>query len=473
MTNTYNVRELAIEYMIEVMEQDVLGHLALQKIREKHPEMSAQDRAFLNRIASGTVERCLTLDYVLNQFSKTPVKKMKPFIRNLMRVSAYQILYMDAVPDSAACNEAVKLAKKRGFSGLSGFVNGVLRSLSRQKEEIVWPKEKDLATYLSVRYSMPEWIVKDWLAVYDRKTVEDMLAFYLTDRPVTVRMNETRIPGEDWAEKYEKVTAALHDHGIDWEPGHYLKSAFLLKNPDRLDALEIFRDGWITVQDESSMLSVLSGYYAWKKTHTDEPKQVRDVCAAPGGKSLFLADLSNQQASIVSCDISEGKCRKIRENLDRVGFTNIETKVWDALETDTTWIEQADILIADLPCSGLGIMGKKNDIRYHVTKESCLSLAELQKQMLDVVCQYVKPGGILIFSTCTIHDKENQENWEYMKKKAGFVPVDIRASLEGKLAQTKEAEELLQEVTLQEGYLQLLPGKHTCDGFFFSIFQRI
>ncbi len=472
MTKECNVRELALDFMMEVMEKGTLSHLAFQKIREAYPELDAQNRAFLTRLGEGTVERCLTIDYVLNQYSKTPVRKMKPLIRNLMRLAVYQILYMDAVPDSAACNEAVKLAKKRGFSGLTGFVNGVLRNVSRQKDAIPWPDERDTARALSVCYSMPEWIVKEWLAVYDRATVEQMLAFYLTDRPVTVRLNVSRIPGADFAAKREAVLASLESQGVTWQPGHYLPEALLLPNPDRLDVLEAFRKGWITVQDESSMLSVLAGYQAWKGGHEGEPEWVRDVCAAPGGKSLYLADLTGGRTAILDCDISEGKCRKIRENLKRCGVTNVETQVHDALTLDTSWIGKADILIADLPCSGLGIMGKKNDIRYHATKEGCQGLAALQRKMLDVVCQYVKPGGVLIFSTCTIHAGENEDNANYIKKKKDFHTVDLRAVFEKRLAKTPEARALLAESGLAEGRVQLIPGKHACDGFFFSIFEK-
>lgn len=472
MTDGKPVRERVLDYLLDVMEKGTLSHLALAQVRKAVPEMNAQDRSFFTRLAEGTLERCLTLDYVLNQYSRTPVKKMKPVIRNVLRMSVYQILYMDSVPDSAACNEAVKLVKKRGLSGLSGFVNGLLRRISREKETIPWPDPENRTEFLSVRYSMPAWLVEDWSRDRDPETAEQMLAAFLAERPVTVRLNESRIPGESRDEKRLRAVASLAGQGILSEPGHYLPQALLLTNPDHLENLEAMKNGWLTVQDESSMLSVLAGYLAWKERHAGEPEQIRDVCAAPGGKSLFLADLTGDRAGILDCDVSEAKCRMIRENRDRCGFSGIRTQVWDARVPDTNWMDKADILIADLPCSGLGIMGKKNDIRYKATAEGCRELAALQKQILDTVCRYVKPGGILVYSTCTIRPEENEENRDYIRSRGDFVPVPLTACLRPGLAQTGEAEELLKEKSLGEGWLQLLPGRHACDGFFFSVFEK-
>lgn len=395
---------------------------------------------------------------------------MKPIIRNLLRLSAYQILYMDSVPDSAACNEAVKLAKARGFAGLSGFVNGVLRRIAREKERIPWPDEDEGTYGLSVRYSMPEWIVDGWLSRYGRDSVKVMLEAALSDRPVTVRVQEGKAPGRDREEKRRNVAASLAGEGIRALPAAYYPGALYLTSPDSLSRTRAMEKGWITVQDESSMLALLSAFLALPSGK--EKRLARDVCAAPGGKALFLADLFGPDGEVFCCDISEAKCAKIRENQKRCGGENLSTFLWDARETDTSWIEKADIVIADLPCSGLGIMGKKNDIRYKASREGCLSLAALQREMLSAAFSYVKPGGILLYSTCTICPEENEENRAYILKDSTFEPVPLTDLLAGRLSDTKEAEDLLKEKTLKEGYLQLLPGLHACDGFFFSVFRK-
>lgn len=470
MIKPVNLREAALDFLLEVMEKGKLSHLVFAKIREDYPDLSAREVTFLTRLSEGTLERCLTLDYVLDRYSKTPVKKMKPVIRNLLRLSVYQIFYMDSVPDSAACNEAVKLAAARGFSGLKGFVNGVLRRIAREKDSFSWPDETEGSYGFSVRFSMPEWIVKEWLARYDRETVKAMLEACLSEKPVTVRIQQERTPGGNREEKRERVMASLAEEGVCAVPSAYLPDALYLMSPDSLSRKEAMEKGWITVQDESSMLAVLAAFLALPPGK--EKRLARDVCASPGGKALFLADLLGPDGDVLGCDISEEKCGKIRENRRRLGGANLDTARWDARETDTNWIEKADIVIADLPCSGLGIMGKKNDIRYKASREGCRSLAGLQREMLTAAFPYVKPGGILLYSTCTICREENEKNREWILEKPDFEPVSLSGLLDGYLRESGEAKALCREETLKEGYLQLLPGRHACDGFFFSVFRK-
>lgn len=469
MSKPANVRALALDFLLEVMERGGLSHLALGEIRKAHPELTWQELKFLTRLSEGTLERCLTLDYVLDRYSTTPVKKMKPVIRNLLRLSVYQILYLDSVPDSAACNEAVKLAAARGFGGLKGFVNGVLRRIAREKEAISWPEEGSVSG-LSVRYSMPEWIVEEWLARYEEETVRTMLEACLSERPVTARIQRERAPGRDLEEKKERILTSLAGEGVRTLPAAYLPEALYLEAPESLSEKEAMEKGWITIQDESSMLAVAAAFLAL--SCGGGRRLARDVCASPGGKALFLADLFGAEGEILGCDISEEKCGKIRENGKRLGCENLRVLRWDAQKTDTNWIEKADIVIADLPCSGLGIMGKKNDIRYKASKDGCLALAGIQREMLKAAFPYVKPGGVLLYSTCTICREENEKNREFILAEPDFEPVPLTGLLAGYLRDTKEAEILCREETLKEGYLQLLPGRHACDGFFFAVFRK-
>lgn len=382
------------------------SHLVLRDVLDKYQYLSKQERAFLTRLTEGTVERMLTLDYVIDQFSKTKVKKMKPLIRELMRLSVYQIMYMDGVPDSAVCNEAVKLARKRGFSGLSGFVNGVLRSVARGWKDVTFQNE-------SVRYSVPEWIIDGWNADYGRDVTEKMLEAFMQPAKITVRTNTQKCTPEELKDR-------LSQEGVTVEAIEGISYAFALSGFDYLAGLGSFQDGWFYVQDISSMTVA----------HAADPKKddyIIDVCAAPGGKSSHLAELLDGSGMVEARDLTEYKVGLIEENILRHDLHNMKAVQQDATLFDEASVEKADILICDLPCSGLGVIGRKSDIRYKMTAEKAHDLAALQQEMLDTVWKYVKRGGKLIYSTCTIHKEENEDNVAaFLQKHPQFTLVEQR-----------------------------------------------
>lgn len=382
------------------------SHLVLRDVLDKYQYLSKQERAFLTRLTEGTIERMLTLDYVIDQFSKTKVKKMKPLIRELMRLSVYQIMYMDGVPDAAVCNEAVKLARKRGFSGLSGFVNGVLRSVARGWKDVTFQNE-------SVRYSVPEWIIDGWNADYGRDVTEKMLEAFMQPAKITVRTNTQKCTPEELKDR-------LSQEGVTVEAIEGISYAFALSGFDYLAGLGSFQDGWFYVQDISSMTVA----------HAADPKKgdyIIDVCAAPGGKSSHLAELLDGSGMVEARDLTEYKVGLIEENILRHDLHNMKAVQQDATLFDETSVEKADILICDLPCSGLGAIGRKSDIRYKMTAEKAHDLAVLQQEMLDTVWKYVKRGGKLIYSTCTIHKEENEDNVAaFLQKHPQFTLVEQR-----------------------------------------------
>ena len=449
MTDTINkkakpskIRELALDVLYEILEKGGYSHVVLNQALSKYQYLEKQDRAFVTRVTEGTLEYLLQIDYVLNQFSKVKTDKMKPVIRTLMRMSVYQLLYMDRIPDSAVCNEAVLLAQKPQFQGLKGFVNGVLRAVSRQKDQLVFPD-------LSVRYSMPSWILSLWSQTYETATIETMLSYFLSPHPLTVRCNINRTDKKT-------IVGSLESQGVQVTESRLLDSVLYLEHVDYLDKLEAFYKGWIQVQDLSSCLPGLAA-------SPQKGDVVLDVCGAPGGKSLHIADLLDGTGHVEVRDKSSYKVDMIKENIVRSGLSNLTASVWDALERDDSFVEKADIVMADLPCSGLGILGKKPDIKQKMTLDGAAALAKLQRSILSVVYQYVKPGGILVYSTCTIDPKENEENVAWFLERYPFRPVNI----EGRLG------EELKSDTMREGYIQLLPGIHPCDGFFLSVLQRI
>lgn len=406
MTNSTNTRELALDMLLAIDRDGQYSHLVLRDVLDKYQYLSKQERAFLTRLTEGTVERMLTLDYVIDQFSKTKVKKMKPLIRELMRLSVYQIMYMDGVPDAAVCNEAVKLARKRGFSGLSGFVNGVLRSVARGWKNVTFQNE-------SVRYSVPEWIIDGWNADYGRDVTEKMLEAFMQPAKITVRTNTQKCTPEELKDR-------LSQEGVTVEAIEGISYAFALSGFDYLAGLGSFQDGWFYVQDISSMTVA----------HAADPKKgdyIIDVCAAPGGKSSHLAELLDGSGMVEARDLTEYKVGLIEENILRHDLHNMKAVQQDATLFDETSVEKADILICDLPCSGLGVIGRKSDIRYKMTAEKAHDLAVLQQEMLDTVWKYVKRGGKLIYSTCTLHKEENEDNVAaFLQKHPQFTLVEHR-----------------------------------------------
>lgn len=426
-----NTRDLVLEILLLVTRDGQYSHIAQNQVLGKYQYLDKSERAFITRVTEGTLERMLELDYIIDQFSKVKVKKMKPVIRNIIRSAVYQLKYMDGVPDSAVCNEAVKLAVSRGFGGLRGFVNGVLRTVARNLDTVSYPEPGTLA-WLSVVYSMPEWIIRQWMQTYSRETVEKMLQNFLCEKPTSIRCNLSRTTKEALRDRLIK-------EGVDVREIPDIPEAFLISGYDYLGALESFREGDFQVQDISSM----------RVARWADPKKgdyIIDVCAAPGGKALHLADMMGGTGMVEARDISAYKVGLIEENIRRTGISNIKAVCMDATVPDEGSLEKADIVVADLPCSGLGVIGRKSDLKYRMTPEAQSELAALQREILTVVSRYVKPGGKLLYSTCTVDRMENEENTAWFLREF----PDFRIG----------AEE------------QILPGSQAGDGFYIALFHK-
>ena len=354
-----NARELILDMLMEITSGKEYSHRVIGQVLEKYDYMSGQEKAFLKRVTEGTVERQIQLDYVIDSVSNIPVRKMKPLIRNLIRMSAYQIMFMDSIPDSAVCNEAVKLADKRKFHNLKGFVNGVLRSVSRKKENIVYPdREKEPLKALSVLYSCPEWIVEMWLEEYGFDQTEKILRGLLEIHPVMVRIDETL----EEAEK-EEVLTELRERAKEVTIHPYLPYAVTVRGVEGLNSLPSFTEGKINVQDVSSMLAV-------EAAGIKKGDFVLDVCAAPGGKSFHAACKTGKEGRVEARDVSEKKAALLYENKKRMKKDQVTIRVQDAAVLDEASIKSADVVLVDVPCSGLGVLGKKRDIKYRVSRES-------------------------------------------------------------------------------------------------------
>ena len=469
MTKSVNEREIVLAVLLEITENGQFSHVILRDVLAKYQYLEKRERAFITRVTEGTLEHMIEIDYILDQFSKTKVKKMKPVIRAILRSAVYQLKYMDSVPDRAVCNEAVKLAVRKGFSGLKGYGNGVLRSVARGLDSVEYPKEK--MEELSVRYSCPKWILDLWGGTYDTEVIEKMLNDFQQEKPVTIRCCLNRGTPEELKERLEA-------EGVTVAPHPYLPYAFQISGYDHLSELAAFQEGLFTVQDISSMLVA----------EIASPKagaQVIDVCAAPGGKALHVAEkllLADKKrlhedmdgnadgnaggradGHVEARDLTEAKVELIRENIERTGLTNISAVCRDASVPDPESAGSADLVIADLPCSGLGVIGKKPDLKYKASPDGTDSLVGLQRKILACAQAYVKPGGILVYSTCTVNPAENMDNvhW-FLEQYPEFSLDDIHERLCPEL----------RDSVIENGCIQLLPGVHKSDGFFIARLAR-
>ncbi|MCI7129945.1 MAG: 16S rRNA (cytosine(967)-C(5))-methyltransferase RsmB [Lachnospiraceae bacterium] len=402
-----NERELVLDILLLVTRDGVHSHLATGQVLEKYQFLEKKSRAFISRLTQGTLERMIELDYVIDCYSKTPVKKMKPVIRCILRSGVYQLLYMDSVPASAACNEAVRLAGKRGFSGLKGFVNGVLRAISRAQSsgELIkkYPDEQaDPEQYLSVCCSIPLWLVQQWIHTYDYATAKSICRSFLKERPTAIRVNMEKI-------SVEALKTELKAGGVTVEAVPDCADALFISGYDHLGSLPAFVRGDFYVQDLSSMQVAYAA-------EVQPGWNVIDVCAAPGGKAIHVAQLLRGSGHVEARDLTEYKVDLILDNIDRCQVENMSAKVWDATVPDEDAVGKADLVIADLPCSGLGVLHSKPDIKYKMSPEQMRELAVLQRDILAVVADYVKPGGRLVYSTCTVNRAENEDNAAWFAK---------------------------------------------------------
>lgn len=448
MTKSVNPRELIVDMLLEITKNGEYSHVVIGQTLEKYQFLSKADRSFLKKVTNGTIEQMIYIDYILNHYSKVKVNKMKPMIRAILRSSVYQLYFMDRIPARAVCNEAVNLTAKRGFRNLKGFVNGILRNIVREECKEILPPKENITDYLSVKYSMPEWLVKEWLDSYGLKQTESMFLHFLQEKNTTIRCNNSKITSIKLKEK-------LLEDGVKKIIDTPLAYAFEITGYDYLTGLSSFQEGLFAVQDISSMLVA-------EAAGVKADDVCIDLCAAPGGKTLHVADKLQGTGKVICGDISEKKAEKIMDNAERMGFGNVAVHVWDAALQEEELEKAGDIVLADVPCSGLGVIGRKPDIKFKMCQKAMQELVPLQQKILANAAGYVKPGGVLMYSTCTVNRKENQDNvsW-FLDNYPEFVTEDF----------SERMPEQIRGFT-DEGQLQLLPGICGTDGFFIAKLRR-
>ncbi|NBG89129.1 16S rRNA (cytosine(967)-C(5))-methyltransferase RsmB [Isachenkonia alkalipeptolytica] len=446
-----NPRKGAYRVLSKVLYEETYSNIALNEEIQKG-DYKDKDLNLLTEIVYGTIEKLLTLNFGIDHFSKVKTKKMDEATRLILQIGAYQILFLDRVPDFAIANEAGKLARVYAKRS-KGFINGILRNMIRRKEEISWPKkEANLPLYLSVNYSYPMWLVEELLKYYSAEFTEGFMKASAENPPMYFRVNTLKV-------SREKVLEAFKKQGLEAEISALLPEAIKVQGLKNISDFQPLKEGWVHIQDISSM-------FAAKFLDPRPGEYVMDLCSAPGGKTTHIAQLMENKGEIIARDIFPHKLRLIEEHSHRLGINIIKTRQFSGENLDKESIGKADRVLVDAPCSGLGVIRRKPEIKYRVRKEGLEALQKLQRTILENAAKYVKSGGVLLYSTCTIHPLENQGITEaFLKNHGDFVPVDLKEETESRVNSNLG-------FFNESGAVVIFPQEHQMDGFYIRKFQK-
>lgn len=442
-----NARKICFDALLKTLEDNSYSNIVMTSLMKKHYE-EPRNRAFVCALYYGVIEREITLDYIISKFSKTKLNKIEKKVLVLLRMGVYQIIYMDKIPDSAAVNETVSLCKKAGVYSARGFVNGILRNVSREKDEIGYPPE-GTDEFLSVYYSCNIGKVKLIREAYGYEICESYLKSSFGAPPLTVRTNTLKCDSNE-------LISLLDKENITAEPFSGVENAVnITSGAEILFSSQAYKSGLFHVEDAASQICCTA-------LGANEGDTVIDVCAAPGGKTATIAENMNNKGKIIACDIHNHKLKLIEQTAQRLGIDTITATLRDASSGNNLQGIKADRVLCDVPCSGFGIFRRKPELK---TKplEDLSSLYKLQYDILSKSAELVKKGGTLIYSTCTLNPKENIENVErFLKEHPGFRPQ--------KLNLTKDIKRIIQNEP--EYAVTLFPMSNNTDGFFISSFVK-
>lgn len=439
-----NSREIAYKVLLDIEKNKNYSNMAINK-HFKDVKLSNQDRGLATEIIYGVIENKYYIDYMIDKLSKVKTNKMEIYVKTLLRMGIYQIMFLNSISDYAAVNETVNLAKKKN-SKVSGFINGILRNVIRQKETIGEIKIKDDIDYLAVKYSYDKWMIRNWMIHFGKDFTKELLEANGQRPSIYLRTNTLKITRDELIEKLEQ-------QNVKASKVHVVDEAIKVENLKDIENNVLYKEGLFTIQDISSML-------VGKVMNPKEKSLVLDVCSAPGGKTTHIATLMKNTGQVVSRDIYEHKLKLIKASSKRLNLTNVDVQEFDGLSLDKDSIGKFDYVLADVPCSGLGIIRRKPEIKYK-EKEEFRDLPPIQKKILENASKYVKKGGTLIYSTCTIQDNENIDVInEFLQKNKNFelAPIDeVKVDLDNQ----------------EKGYMKIYPNVHEMDGFFISKLIRV
>lgn len=422
--------ELAYNILYKVINEEAKSNDEINKIAD-----DAKNLAFITKNVYGVLENKIYLDYMIRKLSTVRIKKIHPSVLVILEIGIYNIHFLNT-KDYAIVNELVNLTKKKNKRS-KGFVNAILRNFIRDQEEIAKIKESDDIKSLSIRYSLPEDLTRYIYDNYGMDYTKNFLRYINNEQVISIRVNNLKTDKDS-------LRDLLLDKGFEIEDGHLSVKALKVLNPAGLVNTSEFKDGLFTIQQEGSM----------KTVEILDPKQsskILDLCAAPGTKTSYIGEYTKNKANIIANDISKDKLSLINENIDRLGLKNIKLTSFDASVFNKEYENAFDYVLVDAPCSGLGVMGRKPEIRYNRTIDDIKTLAKLQRDILDNAIKYLKKDGILVYSTCTVGNIENKDNFSYLSAidNLKLMPID------GK------------------DYIEYVNYIDKTDGFFISKFKKI
>lgn len=433
-----NVREAAYLSLLRCMEREKYSNLEVDAALKKYG-FRGSDRALFTALVYGTIEKRISLDYIIKQFLKKPLKKIEPKILELLRLGTYQIIYLDRIPDSAACNESVEIAKIHTHKGTSGFINGVLRNITRNKDKIVYPQDGSIE-YYSVKYSCPVELCQMWMNMYGEKQAEGILQGINKNPFITLRVNTLKISRDD-------LSKMLFDLGIPNSKTELSPYGLKLDEYVSINEITPIAEGYCIVQDEASQLCSMA-------VGVKEGDFVVDTCSCPGGKSFGMAMEMNNTGSILSLDIHESKLSLVKRGAEKLGITNITTDVQNGTKLREELIGKADRVLCDVPCSGFGVIAKKPELRYK-SLEEISELPDIQYSILQNASRFVKQNGFLVYSTCTLNKEENENNViRFLKNNPHF-------------------EFSSENMPFGKNEITLFPSEYNTDGFYIAKLKRI
>lgn len=437
-------RELAFKILCDIEENNNYSNIAINKYF-KHKDINNQERGFATELVYGVVENKYYLDYIIDKLSKIKTQKLSICVKILLRMGIYQLTFLDSISEYAAVNETVNLVKKYDKRS-SGFVNAILRNVIRNKEEVLKLDIDSKIMYLSTKYSYSPWMIKNWIKSFGEEFTKDLLEANNEKPNLYIRANTLKITRDELISK-------LNEMGLKAYKVPMIDEAIRVENLKNIDNNDLFKQGLFTIQDISSMM-------VGKVVNPKENSLVLDICSAPGGKTTHVATLMNNTGKVIARDVFDHKLKLIQNTVDRLGLTNVEIEKFDALKLDENSIDKFDYVLTDVPCSGLGIIRRKPEIKYKA-KAELKDLPLIQRQILDNASKYVKLNGTLLYSTCTIQDNENIDIInEFLKDNNNFklVPInEVNFDLDNE----------------DKGYLKIYPNIHGMDGFFIAKLKRV